>query len=253
MIGPVKKGRLIMRKQAKSIGQGSFGILLKQPSGFEGNLAQWICRIQAVCAREVNNVLELARLVAQARHTLPRGGWSKLWETGAIPFSKRKGEMLVTIGECVEGLTAQNSAQLPAAWNTLYYLARLGREAMEQLIGQGRIHPGLSLEEAKALSFECFQGKPRTNPRSKLHLRLSRFAAFVQANLGIWSQEERTAVVTKLAELTWKIQSVRETGKEIAELRQDQPCQFLLPRVRPNSQVRFDSLFQYSYPYENSI
>jgi hypothetical protein len=236
-----------MREQAESIGSGPDGASSMMP------VEQWVCRIQAACAREVNNVLELACLIAQARRTLPRGGWSKLWQAGVIPFSKRKGEMLVVIGECVEGLNAQNSAQLPAAWNTLYYLARLGRGKMQQLIHQGRIHPGLSLEEAKALSAEYFPGKRRTNPRSKLHLRLARFTAFVQTNLGIWSQEERTAVVTKLAELTGKIQSVSETGEGIAECRQGQVCQFLLPRVRLNSQVRFDSFFQYSYPYENSI
>jgi hypothetical protein len=147
--------------------------------------------------------------------------------------------MLVVIGECVEGLNAQNSAQLPAAWNTLYYLARLGRGKMQQLIHQGRIHPGLSLEEAKALSAEYFPGRRRTNPRSKLHLRLVRFAAFIQTNLGTWSQPERKMVAGELAKLAGKIQSVSETGEGIAECRPDPACQFLLPRscgahIRPD-------------------
>jgi hypothetical protein len=187
--------------RAKTTGHQPIGRAPKFLSGSVDDLHKWISRIQAASAWEVNNVLELARLMAQARRTLPCGGWSKLWRTGAIPFSKRKGEMLVTIGECVEGLNAQNSAQLPGAWNTLYYLARLGRKAMEQLIGQGRIHPGLSLEEAKALSAEYFPGRRRTNPRSKLHVRLARFAAFVQTNLGTWSQQEREMVIQELAKL----------------------------------------------------
>jgi len=122
--------------------------ILTETATTEYGLRGWVSRIQAACAREASNVLELARLMAQARRSLPYGSWSKLWESGEIhllSFSKRKGEMLVTNGECVEGLDAQSSAQLPSAWNTLYYLARLGGKTMEQLIGQGRIHPGLSL------------------------------------------------------------------------------------------------------------
>lgn len=182
---------------------------LSQAGGFDGGLRDWVFRIQAVCAREANNVLELARLVSAARRALPHGGWSKLWRAGEmpIPFSKRKGEMLVVIGMAVEGLNTNNCARLPAAWRTLYYLARLDRQTMEQLIGQGRIHPGLSLLEAKGLLDEYLPEIRRTTSRSKLQVRLARFAAFVRTNLGTWSQQERKMAAEELVALAEKIQA----------------------------------------------
>jgi hypothetical protein len=176
-------------------------------------LAGWVCRIQAACARGASNVLELARLVRAARSALSYGGWSKLWQTGEMPFSKRKGEMLVTIGGCLEGLSdAQTSARLPAAWNTLYYLARLGSGTLKQLIDQGRVHPGLRLQEARELLAEYLPGSRRPTSNSKLQIRLARFAEFIQTNLRTWSQQEREKATRELAALVGKIQAAgRET------------------------------------------
>ncbi|HEX3624530.1 MAG TPA: hypothetical protein VH280_03800 [Verrucomicrobiae bacterium] len=120
----------------------------------EERLRDWVCRIQEVCAREANSVLDLARLMAQARNTFAHGDWTAIWRTGELPFALRKGQMLVAIGDGVEGLNAHNCARLPSAIHTLYQIAFLGPKLLEQLISQGRIRPGLTLAEAKALRAE---------------------------------------------------------------------------------------------------
>jgi hypothetical protein len=174
-------------------------------NGSEGGLQHWVCRIQAACLLETNNILELARLMCTARRTLPHGGWSQLWQTMEIPFSKRKGEMLVVIGKGVEGLNANNYSHLPVAWRALYYLARLGSGTLKQLVEQGRVHPGLSLQQAKELLAEYLPESRRTISLSKLHVRLARFATFIQTNLKTWSQQERETATRGLAALIEKI------------------------------------------------
>jgi hypothetical protein len=144
-------------------------------------------------------------VVSQARHSLPYGEWSELWRSGKIPFSKRKGEMLVVIGSVLGNLVAQNAAQLPSAWNTLYWVARLGRPAAEELIVQGRIHPGLTLQEAKALMHECQPGEARRSSRTKVKQRLDRFTTFVRATVREWSPEERQFACVGLSRLVEEI------------------------------------------------
>jgi hypothetical protein len=133
---------------------------------------------------------------------MEHGQWSRLWRSPRIPFSKRKAEMLVTVGEALGGLTAQKSAHLPSAWNTLYYLAQLGRGLIEQLIAEGRIHPRLLLREARELLAEYKLGKARKS-RAPLALagRLNRFSNFVLAHVAKWSSPERQLVRAELKRL----------------------------------------------------
>ncbi|HXR04836.1 MAG TPA: hypothetical protein VN836_09030, partial [Verrucomicrobiae bacterium] len=78
-----------------------------------GSLTDWIQLIHQVWIRGANRTLELSRLMNRARQSLPYGSWSRLLQSGGLPFSRRKGEMLVVVGQGVGGLNAQNSAQLP--------------------------------------------------------------------------------------------------------------------------------------------
>jgi len=141
------------------------------------SIPDWVREISEAWTRGAANTLLVARLVSQARNSLQYGGWSQLWRSGQIPFSKRKGEMLVVIGSALGNLPAQTSAQLPWAWNTLYRVARLGRPVAERLIQQGRIYPGLTLQEAKALLAE-FRPE-RVRKASTVKQRVARFIVYV--------------------------------------------------------------------------
>jgi hypothetical protein len=147
----------------------------------------------------------LARLVAQARANLEYGEWSQLWRSGEIPFSKRKGDMLVVIGEGVGPLDEQNSAHLPVAWNTLYHLAQLGPPLITRLIDEGWIYLDLSLREAqaRAAAYRPRRNHGKTQPGIKGPL--SRFAQFVRGSLPGWSAAERQLVHKELLRLAGKI------------------------------------------------
>src|SRR5437660_10145735 len=73
------------------------------PGARSYSATDWLVEIKRLWAKGNAATLELARVVSAARHGLRRGGWSALWRSerivSKIPFSKRKGEMLVAIGD----------------------------------------------------------------------------------------------------------------------------------------------------------
>jgi len=166
-----------------------------KPCGVGG----WIDKISRTWARGSANTLALARLLHQARQNMKHGQWSDLWRSPRLPFSKRKAEMLVSIGQVLGGLNAKNSARLPAAWNTIYYIAQLGQALTEQLIAEDRIHPRLLLRKARELVAEHRPGKVRkSHTPLTLKRRLDRFPNFVLAHAANWSLAECQLVHAKL-------------------------------------------------------
>ena len=83
---------------------------------------------------------------------------------------------------------------MPSGWSTLYHLARLGRRTVERLVGEGTIHPGLTLQEAKTLLTKAQPGTAKKLNRSGVKQRFARFAAFVHATLATGSKEDRRFV-----------------------------------------------------------
>jgi hypothetical protein len=156
----------------------------------------WVEEIHRLWAQGATSTLALARVVCRARTTLAYGEWTRLWP-GLMPFSKRKAEMLGAIGRGIGEIDAQIFAHLPRAWSTLYYLSKLGQAVVEQLVRAGTIHPGLTLDEARALAAKHKGQKPsdqRKTPRQKLR----EFERFVVANLSEWTVEERQWTQSRL-------------------------------------------------------
>jgi hypothetical protein len=159
----------------------------------------WIDKISHAWALGPANTLVLARLLHQARQSMKHGQWSRIWRSPRLPFSKRKAEMLVTVGEVLGGLNAKNSAYLPTAWNTLYYIAQLGQTLTEQLIAKGQIHPRELLREARKLVAEHRPGRVcKGRTPSTLKRRLDRFSNFVLARAANWSLVECQLVHVEL-------------------------------------------------------
>jgi len=169
-----------------------------KPCGVGG----WIDKISRTWARGSANTLALARLLHQARQNMKHVQWSDLWRSPRLPFSKRKAEMLVSIGQVLGGLNAKNSARLPTAWNTLYYIAQLGQESAMRLLGEGRIHPRMALREARKLAE---QYGPKTVHKSRapstLKRRLNRFSDFVLTRSAGWTADDREFVHAELQRL----------------------------------------------------
>ncbi len=159
-----------------------------EPCGING----WIDKISRAWKGGPENTLALARLLHRARRSMEHGQWSRLWRSERVPFSKRKAEMLVIVGQALGEANANNCAHLPSSWRTLYYIAQLGQDLAERLIAEGRIHRRLRLCQARELTAEF---RPELAPKrpgsSPLKRRLDGFSKFVQTHSATWSRMDR--------------------------------------------------------------
>lgn len=182
------------------------------------SIVDWVDEINLLWARGPACTIELGRTVAAAKCQLPRGGWSQMWRKPySAPFGKRKGEMFARIGKNLGHLTAQTSAQLPRGWTILYHLALLDRPTLDNLLGDGTIHPKLTLAEAESL-VASFRGKP-VDAKSKdvnVKLRLKNLEEFVLDTLSEWSVEDRELARPKLIELAERIGAQHRDSRLVA-------------------------------------
>ena len=180
---------------------------LRQPGEMSGlsSVAEWIGQIQTLWANGAESRLELASLISTIRNHLRqrRGDWSSLWESGEIPFSKRKAEKLVVVGEGLGwAVNANACSHLPTEWNALNYIAKLGRSIQERLLEGKLIRPALTVGQAREL-FIRFGGKLlKTNPRkARFRERLRRFEDFFVVELPNCSQAEKEFARARLTGL----------------------------------------------------
>lgn len=171
------------------------------------SVTDWIEQIRSFCEQEKSSTIELAKIVLAAKRKLHYGQWSQLWKCGRLPFSKRKAEMLMVIGRNLGSLDAQNSAHLPSAWNTLYYLARLERAILENLILDGIVHPGLTLKKAKEVLAKSRGAQESKARKPNLQGRFEKFRDFIQANSDSWSSKDQEWLRDELLQLADQFQS----------------------------------------------
>src|SRR5207253_11355447 len=169
------------------------------------SVAEWIEQIQMLWANGAESRLELASLISTIRNHLRqrRGDWSSLWGSGEIPFSKRKAEKLVVVGEGLGwAVNANACSHLPTEWNALYYIAKLGRNLQERLIEKRVIRPSLTVGQARDL-FARFHGVTLKNRSRKTRFRerLRRFEDFFLAELPNCSQAEKDFARARLTGL----------------------------------------------------
>lgn len=172
-------------------------------------IADWAGKINIVWGRGTASTIELAKFVCIARSKLRYGAWTELWKSGEARFSKRKGDMLATIGEQLAEQDEQTSAHLPAGWTILYHVSLLDLDTIKRQIEAGTIHPGLTLREAQRLLAEL-RGQPARNksPRINVRQRLRMFNQFVRSTLKDWSTAERELAAHQLSELREEIETL---------------------------------------------
>ena len=114
--------------------------------------------------------------------------------------------MLVVIGARLAWANPQTFAHLPQGWTILYYLARIERVDLEDLITSGIVHPLMTLSEAK----ELLKLGHTADAMAKLPLvskRLNRFSTFVRETLPFWSGDQRILVKAELQDILSLISS----------------------------------------------
>lgn len=141
---------------------------LQQQIVTKQDINQWRARIEVAWQRSVESVIEVGRLINEARDQL--GATYALLET-ELPFSTTVAAFLSKIAKNRVLSNPTNFARLPNGVNTLYHLTFIDETKLEEQIDQGEITPNFTLNEAKALrtttGTQKASGKAATNPANK--------------------------------------------------------------------------------------
>ncbi len=102
----------------------------------------WASRICAYWRASVEAILEVGRLLADAKKALPHGEFGKMIE-GGLPFTSRTAQRLMAIAADPKISNAAHVSHLPPAWGTLYELTKLTEEQFAAAIDEGLIRPDM--------------------------------------------------------------------------------------------------------------
>ncbi len=111
----------------------------------------WTNEINCALGFSTGWVKKAGQLLLAAKKQLLHGQWMAMFAGGKLKLKLRKAEMLMAIAKNPVFTKKEYWSNLPRAWTTLYALSKLPREALEQAIQHGVVHPGLKLAEARCL------------------------------------------------------------------------------------------------------
>lgn len=107
----------------------------------------WIDRIAKRWRDSVEAIIDVGRLLLEAKAALPHGGWGSV--VAGLPFGERQIQMLVAIAADPRLSNPQCIALLPASWGTLYDLTRLSDGEFDSAVKQQIIRPDMLRADAK--------------------------------------------------------------------------------------------------------
>ena len=106
----------------------------------------WAERIRARWQDSVEAILDVGRLLCEAKAELPHGEFETMIEID-LPFGPRSAQMLMAIAQAPLLSNAKHVSLLPASWGTLYELTRVPEETLGDWFREGRITPNLERGE----------------------------------------------------------------------------------------------------------
>jgi len=111
--------------------------------------APWSSRICAAWQKSVEGIIEVGRLLIEAKAELAHGSFERMIET-ELPFSTSKARMLMAIAAHPRLANRERVHALPPSWGTLYELTKLDHESFALAEKEGLIRPDLERKEVIA-------------------------------------------------------------------------------------------------------
>lgn len=116
---------------------------------------QWASRISARWQDSVAAILDVGRMLIDAKADLARGQWLKMFEEREVPFGERTAQMLKKISHNERFTNTKHASCLPNSWYTLYELTKLDDETWEMALETGAIHPEMERKDVNLLRNEA--------------------------------------------------------------------------------------------------
>ena len=124
---------------------------------------KWQVRIEAAWGKTIENVINLGRLLNEAKAEL---GVNYKELEKRLSFSPGKISMLTRIADHAVLSNPNNYSKLPIGYNTLYQLTLVQDQILEEKIKTGDITPKLTLSEAKTLRMQS-EGQSSNSVKEK--------------------------------------------------------------------------------------
>ena len=99
----------------------------------------------------VRSIIDTGKRLKEAQDELDHGEWERMFDEKKLPFSIRTAQRLMEIADHPVMGNATHVSHLPPHWGTLSELVPLSGQEMLACIADGKIHPEMTREEAKAL------------------------------------------------------------------------------------------------------
>lgn len=103
---------------------------------------EWALRIAACWRASFDAILEVGRLLTEAKAALPHGDFGTMIDT-ELPFSASTAQRLMAIAADPKLSNAAHVQHLPPSWGTLYELTKLPEEQFDARIKDGTIRPDM--------------------------------------------------------------------------------------------------------------
>ena len=116
--------------------------LAKLQPAADAPASEWVARISACWRASVEAILEVGRLLTEARSALGHGEWEGMCER-ELPFTPRTAQMLMAIAKDPRLSNPKHVSLLPPAWGTLYELTKLDDDQFEEKVADGTIWPDM--------------------------------------------------------------------------------------------------------------
>lgn len=164
----------------------------------EKELNAWRQKIEAAWHKSVASVIEVGKLIKQAKETL--GVSYTLLET-ELPFSSTVAAFLVKIAEHPVLSNPAYYPKLPNSYNTLYHLAKVDEKQLVKQIESGEITPDYTLKSAKVLG----EFAPKTSKVNKAAVkRKTRSTMYEVGTISISTPNQLDSFERELAALLEK-------------------------------------------------
>jgi len=124
-------------------------------------LAKWRLKIELAWQKSVEGVIEVGKLVKQAKDEL---GVSFTLLATELPFSSSVAAYLIKIAENPVLTNPEYFSRLPNSYNTLYHLTSVNEVQLIKQIENGEITPSFTLEKAKTLKADAPLIKSESKP-----------------------------------------------------------------------------------------
>ena len=109
-------------------------------AGRRKSRASWAKAIRTKWQQSVECIVEVGRLLEQAKQALPHGQFENMVEDD-LPFGSRSARMLMSIARNPVLTSRKHASDLPASWYTLYELTRVPEGELSRALGSGEVGP----------------------------------------------------------------------------------------------------------------